>query len=102
MNINDLISRQCASLLSIKAADFPKEYTRADKEKAWSECRSCVFMRMVPGNAHIACDNPDEQMTGHQHGRSNGWFYYPILFDPIWKTKQCNNFQEKEGIKDGS
>lgn len=32
-------------------------------------------------------------MTGNQHGIKNGWFMYPLLFDPIWATKECNNLE---------
>lgn len=37
-------------------------------------------------------------MEGHPHGIKNGWFFYPILFDPVWKTKECGNYEtEKVG-----
>ncbi len=32
------------------------------------------------------------KMTGDQHG-IRGWFVYPLLFDPVWKTRVCSNFQ---------
>jgi len=31
-------------------------------------------------------------MTGNQHGVDHGWFYYPNLFDPVWKTRLCAHF----------
>jgi hypothetical protein len=49
----------------------------------------------VPGNCHIACSNPDMHMTGNKHGIVNGWFFYPVLFDPIWMTKECSNYEEQ-------
>lgn len=63
--------------------------------KAKEECRMCAHRRAVPGNAHIQCANPDPAMTGHEHGIYNGWFAYPLLFDPVWKTKLCANFTNK-------
>ena len=57
------------------------------------ECFKCLHKKEVPGNAHIACANPDPTMTGDAHGVRSGWFVYPILFDPIWKTKSCSNFK---------
>jgi hypothetical protein len=24
-----------------------------------------------------------------------GWFFYPWLFDPTWKTCRCGHFEEK-------
>lgn len=33
-------------------------------------------------------------MTGNRHGIRNGWFFYPMVFDPGWKTKLCSNYKE--------
>jgi len=66
-----------------------------EKERTMSnECYSCKNRREVSGNAHIRCANPDPNMTGHQLGISKGWFIYPSLFDPTWKTKMCNNYEK--------
>lgn len=59
-------------------------------------CYNCIYMREVPGNAHIRCVNPDPNMRGDKYGISNGWFIYPSLFDPILGTKKCVNFERKE------
>ncbi len=60
-----------------------------------NECYDCAYKRTVPGNAHIECVKPDPEMTGNPRGIKNGWFIYPILFDPTWKTKMCTNFKKK-------
>jgi len=60
-----------------------------------NECYLCKYKRDVPGNAHVKCDKPDLFMTGNAHGIRNGWFIYPVLFDPTWKTKECDNFEQK-------
>lgn len=60
-----------------------------------NECYFCKHKREVPGDAHIACANPDKEMTGDPHGIRNGWFVYPICFDPVWKVKKCLNFESK-------
>ena len=60
-----------------------------------NECWSCKNKRPVPGNCHISCANPDLEMTGHEHGKKNGWFIYPSCYDPVWKTKDCSNFKSK-------
>ena len=57
-----------------------------------NECYSCQHRSEVAGNAHIRCLNPDATMTGDPHGIRNGWFLYPFLFDPTWKTKLCENY----------
>jgi len=61
-----------------------------------ADCYKCKYKRSVPGNAHIRCAKPDPEMTGHEHGKKKGWFYYPRLFDPTWMTKECSNFEPEE------
>lgn len=58
------------------------------------ECYHCSHKREVPGNCHISCSNPDKEMEGNPHGIQNGWFIYPLLFDPVWKEKKCRNFEK--------
>ncbi len=64
-----------------------------------NECYQCIYKRKVPGNAHVACANPDASMTGDSYGIWNGWFFYPFVFDPIWKTKKCTHFKQKENVE---
>ena len=66
------------------------------KRTMMNECYSCKHKRNVPGDCHVECAKPDPRMTGNPHGMANGWFIYPLLFDPTWKTKDCSNFEEKE------
>jgi hypothetical protein len=62
-------------------------------EEKTDSCYNCIYKRNVPGDAHIACSNPDPNMTGNPHGIKKGWFFYPVVFDPIWMTKKCDNFK---------
>ena len=64
-------------------------------------CYKCQHQREVPGDAHIKCVKPDSKMVGNQHGIVNGWFNYPICFDPAWKEKECSNFEPVEETKKG-
>lgn len=57
-----------------------------------TECHSCVHKRPVPGDAHISCAHPDPAMRGDPHGIRNGWFLYPLLFDPVWKARDCAHY----------
>ena len=87
-------------------------------------CYKCKHRRGVPGDAHSACHHPDAQsihanplamlagimggaifdmnntlgVKGKPHGIRNGWFAWPVNFDPVWLEK-CNGFtaKEKEG-----
>lgn len=68
----------------------------AKERNKTNECYYCKYRREVPGNAHIKCVQPDANMSGYPHGIENRWFMYPHLFDPVWKTKDCSNFEEFE------
>ncbi len=72
-------------------AEIPELISAGMAEK---ECYSCRFKKSVPGNSHISCSNPDPKMTGDSHGIKNGWFMYPVFFDPSWKTKMCSNVEK--------
>ena len=58
-----------------------------------NECYYCKHKEEVPGDAHIKCGKPDSKMSGNPHGIKNGWFFYPMVFDPVWKEKKCDNFE---------
>lgn len=75
----------------------PREAERAriNENNSLSDCCKCRHMRRVTGNKHIQCVKPDPDMTGDPHGIENGWFVYPFLFDPVWKTRLCANFEPK-------
>lgn len=63
-----------------------------------NECYHCKHKREVPGNAHISCNNPDKNMRGYEHGIRNGWFMYPLLFDPVWKLDFCSNYSNADEL----
>ena len=69
------------------------------ERKMTNECWGCTHKKSVPGNCHIKCAKPAASMTGNEHGIKNGWFFYPSLFDPTWKTSVCNNFESVESVK---
>jgi hypothetical protein len=61
-----------------------------------NECFTCLYKQSIPGDCHISCRKPGPEMKGNKHGIENGWFFYPINFDPAWKTKECDNFLLKD------
>ena len=61
------------------------------------ECYGCEHVRSIPGDAHIACVNPDPHLRFHEQGIRNGWANYPINFDPIWKLDLCANHTPGDG-----
>jgi len=105
----DIGKRYGAALARRRHNSSPEEWSAASKDadrliiqQAQSECWKCRHRREVPGNAHIRCAHPDPQMTGSQHGIDHGWFFYPALFDPVWKTRLCANraVGDEEGVHD--
>lgn len=73
-----------------------KATTTVSSGDASKECRSCKHGSIVPGSSHhLQCADPDPFMKGDDHGIKNGWFFYPLNFDPIWKTKECINHEKK-------
>lgn len=69
-----------------------------EKRNMMDECYSCEHRRTIPGDAHTRCSNPDPEMTGDEHGIKSGWFNYPENFDPVWKTKFCNNYESHKSV----
>ena len=59
------------------------------------DCRKCIFCYQHSFTHHIACLNSFATVRGDKHGEKNGWFQYPINFDPIW-LNYCDGFKEKE------
>lgn len=64
-----------------------------------NECGVCKNKRNIPGDAHIACANPDLSIKANPHGIRNGWFLYPLNFDPVWKRSLCSNFLIIDSIR---
>lgn len=83
-------------------------------------CYECKHRRDIPGNCHSACHHPvlmardgsvkmiallafwqthefaPFNLTAKEHGIKNGWFIWPINFDPVW-LNSCEGFEKKEG-----
>lgn len=84
----------------------------ADPRKA--NCHKCQNRGSVPGSAHSSCSLgkvpfviPNVKLdlgfveleipmvAGKEHGIKNGWFIWPVNFDPAW-LKYCLLFEQKE------
>lgn len=87
-----------------------------------NECYKCKYRGTVPGDCHSCCKHPlvtegdypelenllsawtgihskaheELEIEGDQYGREQGWFAWPINFDPVW-LKNCNGFKSKDG-----
>ena len=85
--------KQIMSMLITPIKSNAAEIMGTNSGRAESNCHQCIHRRPVPGNCHIECVKPDTEMTGNIHGIRNGWFMYPMLFDPVWMTKTCSNYE---------
>lgn len=73
-------------------------------------CYTCKNRREIPGDAHSQCihhKGPTEMIhiiigTGQtvmgieyqRYGYDQGWFFFPMNYDPIWMIK-CDEHEQK-------
>ena len=79
-------------------------------------CYNCKFRQGVVGSCHSSCVYPIDSakaavmfmsgarsletadksfsIEGNPHGIKNGWFTWPIDFDPVW-VETCTGFEQK-------
>jgi len=88
-------------------------------------CYECKHRGTIPGDCHSKCNHPSIgkidplsellgifasvgrvapvthesakklNIKGNHHGIKNGWFNWPMNFDPTWLEK-CDGFENKE------
>jgi hypothetical protein len=89
------------------------------------DCYKCLHRREALGSAHSRCAHPKAieatknnpmvevlailggvgrgpglnvralGVTGDSHGIRNGWFNWPMNYDPVW-LRTCEGFEEKK------
>lgn len=57
-------------------------------------CYNCAYKQVIPGNTHVQCmfDFQKAKMPmpkGDETGIKNGWFVFPINYDPNWMLEEC-------------
>lgn len=57
------------------------------------DCYKCVHRLSVPGDCHSRCNNHNAKVSGAAHGIRNGWFFWPVNFDPTW-LQSCDGFSD--------
>ena len=62
-------------------------------------CYECAYRKSIPGDAHSQCvfkwtDSEHRSPRGDSHGIRNGWYMFPINFDPTWGPDECPAFSE--------
>lgn len=61
-------------------------------------CYSCQHRHDLIGSAHSGCKNFHARVKGNDHEIKNGWFDWPLQFDPIW-LNTCTGYKSKERAK---
>jgi hypothetical protein len=70
-------------------------------------CYECKHRCNTMGSHHSECKHPDSfflmvasmieprssKVKGNPHGIANGWFYWPLNFDPVW-LESCELFEK--------
>jgi len=83
-------------------------------ENMMSACMKCRFREQLQHTHHSACSFPGSlkleaailfmsgniggAVVANQHGVDNGWFNWPMNFDPVWLEK-CSFYEEKENAE---
>ena len=84
-------------------------------------CYECKHRRDLSYSAHSECKHPALEgkgrilaiatvmmgrgfepfgLTGNAHGIKNGWFSWPLDYDPVW-LDSCTAFEQRDGERDG-
>ena len=85
-------------------------------DKSKPNCYECKHRRVIPGDTHSSCHYPGTEsslldaflpkevrlatrlnITGHPHSIKNGWFTWPINFDPVWLLS-CDGFTPVQAV----
>lgn len=66
-------------------------------------CYSCGYRGTLPGSVHSRCKfnwskGGLSMPRGKAHGIQNGWWIFPVNFDPIWMVGECKAHSEKEDL----
>lgn len=61
-------------------------------------CYTCVHRLNVAGSAHSRCNNHQAVVEANPHGVKNGWFMWPLNFDPAWMVS-CDGYSNDPGDK---
>jgi len=74
----------------------PKTHNEAeDMKNKKPDCYDCIFRQSLIGSAHSSCAKINAKVVGDIYGISQGWFFWPINFDPTW-LEECNGFKKNK------
>lgn len=61
----------------------------------------CAYRGGIPGNCHTRClfDWAKSKLPlpkGNEHGIRNGWYMFPLNFDPVWMEEECKAYSAEK------
>ena len=67
------------------------------KDNKCGICRQCAYKSNIVGNTHISSNldwgkSKYQAPTGNPHAIRNGWYIFPVNFDPTWQEEPCKEF----------
>ena len=72
-----------------------------EQTKPYENCFKCTYNDSIPGDAHKQCrynwikDGKKGLPMFSAHGIKKGWVMFPLNFDPIWMTHECEAFSKE-------
>lgn len=64
-----------------------------ERIRAMQECFSCKYGLKWTKNAKVTCLKPHSGVIRSDEMKGIGVWYYPLLFDPVWKLNMCKNYE---------
>ena len=67
------------------------------KPAMYNACYECKHRGSIPSNARSCCRHPDPSsltVRGSGYGAAQGWFNWPLDFDPTW-LEECDGLEAK-------
>ena len=61
-------------------------------------CYNCIHRLTISGSCHSRCNNIKAKVKGHEQGIRNGWFMWPLNYDPTWLL-ECDGFSDNPDDK---
>lgn len=95
----DNITETFDVMMGLKAPRYGVVTNLADLPNEWKKplvnCYKCKHRGNVAGSCHSSCNNKTCNVGAESHGIKNGWFMFPVDFDPTWLTS-CNGFEKND------
>jgi hypothetical protein len=72
-----------------------------ERQEYGSQCYGCAYREEVTGSAHSMCvfnwaKFPGFDPKGNDIGLKNGWYNFPLNFDPVWMDEKCRARSEEK------